>query len=99
MGPMGRMRRMGSLGIGSDQLGDTFGGAAFADAVLLGDVGGGGADGAVLDDLQGHGFFLGLGAQTGAAENEDGAVDGDGGLDFGKAAVGEPGVLLLEEKL
>src|SRR5262245_45531819 len=86
-----------SVGVVGDDAAELAEDAAFLDAVVLGDVGRGGADGAVLDDFERQPFLFGLGAESGAGEDEDGAVDGDGGLGLGDAVFGKPGVLILEE--
>jgi hypothetical protein len=72
---------------------------ALLDAVVFGDIGGSGADGAILDDFERHPFLFGLGAKARASEDEDSAVNSDGGLGLGHAVFGEPGVLVLEKVL
>ena len=99
IGPTRPASGAASVGVVSEDGADASDGFSLADAVVGGDVGGGGADGLVLDHFQGDALFGGLDAEAGGAEDEDGAVDGDGRFHFRHALVGQPGVLLLEEAL
>src|SRR5207247_944329 len=91
--PRAALRREAGFGRGliavlREDGGDLPDGARLAEAVVGGDVGRRGADGAVLDHLEPQLELFGLGPQAVAAEDEDGGMDGDGGLGLGDAAPG-----------
>src|SRR5579883_194266 len=65
---------------------------------MLGNIASRGLDGPMLDHFQRQRLLGGLGAETGAAEDEHGPMYRNGRLHFRNALVGQPCVLLLQQR-